>query len=838
VPGSVQQHGFFLLIDGQSQNVLVASENAERFLKRPLKLILGARLESILERELLLALKSMRNPRKQDIHPLVVYLGSFRLGEEQFSVMTHNIGSARALEFEQQDRLIGSEMMNATITNFVATLGRLQHIQDLCSALAEQIAELTEFDRVLLYRFDEEGHGTVLCEVNNGRLPSYVGLRFPASDIPRQARELYVLNTTRVIPDATYTPSPLVGSTSHPVSYLDLSLSVLRSVSPIHLQYMRNMGTAASMSVSIVLDGKLWGLVSCHNSSPKTVPYLVQSACDMLTKMAATQLTKFNATARLNDMVHFHSTQRHLLTILAGEQDYLTALSRQSQRLLKITNAAGVAVLVGGSFVTDGLTPNVAALQRLSEWLNEDDGREVFASNNLGSLLPWAESIANVCSGMLAVRISSVQQRYVMWFRPEVVSTVRWAGEPIKREGTDLRLTPRASFDQWKEIVRGRSEPWTAMEIESATEFRAALTSIGLRRAEEAVELGEARFQQLTQTLPVKIFTADDSGRLTYVNERWLEGGLPSTGFWFEQVCLNPEEAETTVTLWRDCVETGRSFATELRVRSSEGSAERWNFARVVPFQRPGATRAGWIGTLIDLTESKEREAALRMSEKLALTGRMTSVIAHEINNPLEAMTNLMYLLRSELNGDGPAARYVDQVESELQRISGVTKQTLRWNRENQDQPEPFELWDVADEVLRLFAGKIRNKEIEIAHAGSTAIKGWGVLGQIRQVLAILVSNAVDAAPVGGKLVIRALEQAGETGFAVEDNGQGMSVTMQARLFEPFFSTKGDLGNGLGLYISREIVERHKGRIEVKSAEGTGTSMTVWLPDRFSVVGP
>ncbi len=833
VPGSVQQHGFFLLIDPESEKVLVASENAERFLQLPLKLILGAGLETILERELLLALKSIRHRKKQEIHPIVVYLGSFRLGDRQFSVVTHTIGSSRALEFEQQDRLIGSEMMNATITNFVAAVGQLQSVQDLCSSLTGQIAELTEFDRVLLYSFDDEGHGTVLCEVNNGQLPTYVGLRFPASDIPRQARELYVLNTTRTIPDATYTPSPLVGSTARPASQLDLSLSVLRSVSPIHLQYMRNMGTAASMSVSIVLEGKLWGLVSCHNGSPKTVPYLIQSACDMLTKMAATQLTKFNATGRLKDMVRFHNAQRDLLTILAGEQDYLTALSRQSKGLLKITNAAGVAVMFGGSFITEGLTPNAQALQRLADWLNEDEGRELFASSNLASLLPWAESISDVCSGMLAVRISSVQRRYVLWFRPEVVSTVRWAGEPAKQGAPNLSLTPRASFEQWKEIVRGRSEPWTAMEIESATDFRAALTSIGLRRAEEAIELGEARFQQLTQTLPVKIFTADDTGRLTYVNERWLESGLPSTGLWFEQVCLDPDETGTTVALWRKCVETGKSFATELRLRPLEGSAERWNFARVVPFQRPGATRAGWIGTLVDLTESKEREAAMQMSEKLALTGRMTSVIAHEINNPLEAITNLMYLLRSELNGDGPAARYVDQVEGELQRISGVTKQTLRWNRENHDQPKPFELWALVEEVLRLFAGKIRNKELEVEREGASAISGWGVPGQIRQVLAILVSNAVDAAPVGGRLLIRALAQDGNIGFVVEDNGQGMSLSTQARLFEPFFSTKGDLGNGLGLYISREIVERHEGRIEVKSGEGTGTTMTVWLPGRY-----
>jgi signal transduction histidine kinase len=283
---------------------------------------------------------------------------------------------------------------------------------------------------------------------------------------------------------------------------------------------------------------------------------------------------------------------------------------------------------------------------------------------------------------------------------------------------------------------------------------------------------------------------------------------------------------------WGQCLATGKSFEAEVRLIVRDSGAERWNFARIVPFQRPGTKLAGWVGTLVDLTESKQRDMALRMTEKLALSGRMTSVIAHEINNPLEAITNLMYLLRNEMTREGPASSYIDLVESELERISGVTKQTLRWNRDTADQPGSFDLHDLADDVLRLFAGKMRNKQLNAERIGQSGIQGWGIVGQIRQVMANLVSNAVDASPPGSTVTVNIAQREAETGFSVHDQGSGMSEAIRSRLFEPFISTKGDLGNGLGLYISREIVERHKGRLEMESQETDGTTMTVWLPGR------
>jgi PAS domain S-box-containing protein len=844
IPGSIQQHGFFLLTLPDYEVIVACSENVERFLKVPLKLVVGARLDDFFEREVMSAFRFQKKVCAHEQDSQLNYLGSFRVGDDLFSAMTHCIGPYRALEFEKQDAIVGPETMNAIITNFVSTLNRLGTEQDLCDALTRQFAHLTGFDRVLLYSFDEEGRGTVLSEVNNGRLPSYLGLAFPATDIPSQARALYVTNTVRIIPDASYQPSPLVSGPAVDARTLDLSQSPLRSVSPIHLQYMRNMGTQSSMSVSLVLDGKLWGLISGHHAEPKTVPFLIRSACDMLSKMAATQLDAFRTTRQLQQMRHFHSVQRSLLTRLASEPNYLHALEQQSETLLKVTNAQGLSLVLDGHYTCAGLTPPEAAIRRLTAWLDSQPEPLTFVSSNLAADLPddlksLAEEIRESASGMIAVRISSVLKRYALWFRPEVVSTVTWAGDPKEAEQSKVTLTPRASFDQWKETVRGHAHRWTETEVDSAADFRAALTTISLRRAEEAIEEGEARFHQLTQALPIKIFTVDDAGRLTYVNERWREAFPDVEGRWFEQPLLHPDDAAMCAARWRQAVAEGKGFEAEVRLQQPGEARERWNFVRIVPFQRPGAPRAGWIGSIIDLTERREREMALRMSEKLALTGRMTSIIAHEINNPLEAITNLMYLLRSDLPPESnAAAAYITMVESELDRISGITKQTLRWNRETSDNPESFAAGTLVDDVLRLFAGKIRNRQIHLKILGDREIPVRGFLGQVRQVLANLVSNALDAAPIDGvghveiQLLAHpaAADRPAHISIMVSDNGSGIDPAVRERLFEPFTSTKGDLGNGLGLYISREIVERHGGSIAMDSQPGHGTRVTFWLP--------
>jgi light-regulated signal transduction histidine kinase (bacteriophytochrome) len=828
VPGSIQRHGFLLLLDDRDEHVVGASENTEEFLEVPLGLVLGTPLETILEREIFGALSALL--LSSNDKGLPTYLGSFQMRGQFFSVVTHRVKSERVLEFELTDRLVNPEMTNQVFTNFVSKLNNLRSETELCQAITEQIRDLTGFNRILLYRFDEAGHGTVLCEQNDGTLPTYLDLRFPASDIPQQARDLYILNTIRIIPDASYVPSPLHGMDKRPLGALDLSMSILRSVSPVHVEYMRNMGTMSSMSISIVCEGKLWGLISGHHAKPRMVPYLVRSACDLLTRLVATQLTSLATSTSLQQMVHFHAVQRRVLTQMAGENNYLAAMADQMTDLVQIADAEGAALVIDGQIKVFGITPVHHDLKRLAEWMDSRPDLEVFESRHLGSQIGWASEFSEVASGLLAIRISHVRQSYLMWFRPEVVRTVRWAGEPGKIQDKNQKLNPRKSFEIWSELVRGRSRPWTEVEVESATEFRGAIMTISLKRAEEAVQLGEARFLQLTNALPHPVWTSDDDGQLTFVNQKWREQGFGNDGRWYEQERLSLEDQHRSCNLWKDTVRQGIPFEMEVRFHPPSNDVDRWNLVRAVPYFRADGTRAGWAGTCTDLTDRRQREAALRMTEKLALTGRMTSVVAHEINNPLEAIINLLYLLNDRVKEDETARGYIESAESELQRISGITKQTLRWSKESVQRPQSRTAGYLFKDILQLFAGKIKNREVNVLIEGGEEVPVYGALGQISQVIANLVSNAIQAVPLGGQIWLSAREDGDMTEIEVRDNGHGMNDEALRHLFEPFYSTKGDLGNGLGLYISYEIVERHGGSLKVESQVGIGTKVRARLP--------
>jgi PAS domain S-box-containing protein len=827
IPGSIQRHGFLLLLDGRGERIVAASQNTEEFLNVPLPLILGTQIENVLDREVLGALRVILE--SDEATGLQIYLGSFQVRGNFYSVVTHRVGHERIVEFERLDQLVNPEMTNQVFTNFVSKLNTLCDEQDLCDALAQQMKQLTGFNRILLYRFDEAGHGRVLSEVTDGALPSYLGLRFPASDIPKQARELYVLNTVRIIPNATYEPAPLVGMAQREVQTLDLSMSLLRSVSPVHLRYMQNMGTLSSMSVSIICEGKLWGLVSGHHAEPREIPYLVRSACDLLTKLVATQLSGLRTSSSLKKMVHFHAVQRRVLTQMAADNDYLAAMADRLEDVLEITGAKGVALLLNGECKTFGVCPTQSDIQKLADWMDSRPDLEVFESKELQCEISWASEFVEFASGLLALRISHVRQSYLMWFRPEVVRTVEWAGVPPTPEEKKQFLNPRRSFDTWAELVRGRSKSWSQMEVESATEFRAALMTISLKRAEEAAHLSEARFLQLTHALPHPVWSAEDDGQLTYVNQQWLEHGLLDHGLWFEQSAIFPEDQQRCREAWNAALISGTPVELEIRICSADNT-ERSNLLRAAPYRDINGNRRGWVGTCTDLTDRRQRETALRMTEKLALTGRMTSVIAHEINNPLEAMMNLLFLLDEHVTENETARGYISLANLELQRISAITKQTLIWAKESGEKPTYGTVGDLFENVLRLFAGKIRNHEATVTITGGADAKLYACIGQIVQIMANLVANAIQAVPVGGSIWLSA-ESHGETmELIVRDQGHGMSEEIIRNLFQPFYSTRGDLGNGLGLYISREMAERNNGSILVQSEQGKGTEIRVRLP--------
>lgn len=501
IPGTIQPHGFLLAIEEHAPGelrVAIASENASHYLRRPLVELLGSELHDLLEpdldgmlREHLLAKRSPGDFAR--------YIGTATLtandGEtREFQVVAHPVSALQVIEFELTGDTTSQSELNAGIATFVASLEEIRDPQTLCEAVTSQIRSLTGYDRVLLYRFDEDGHGTVLAESRNDRLPSYLGLQFPGSDIPKQARALYLQNRMRIIPNVEYDPSPLIAAPRFEGGPpLDLSLSILRSVSPVHRDYMRNMGTVSSMSISIVSRGKLWGLISGHHTEPRSVPYLVRTACDVLSRVVAAQLVAFANEAAMANAVRLKSVQSRLVAFMTGAEQYLEGLLAHPDELLAVTGSQGAAVLLDDDCMLLGTTPGEEQVRELGHWLSEREAaEEIFVTDHLASVYRDGERLRAEASGVLSVQLSQVHRLQILWFRPEVIETVHWAGEPTKEQENVagiLELNPRSSFSSWKEIVRGHSRPWLATEVDSARDFRTAVLEIVLKRAEEVADL-------------------------------------------------------------------------------------------------------------------------------------------------------------------------------------------------------------------------------------------------------------------------------------------------------------------------------------------------------------
>lgn len=493
-PGSIQPHGFLLTLatDG---TVLQASANladhvgiaAESGINRPLADILGTvPAERLLP---LLANGTLVN------RP--AYLGTVTAPNgRHFDVLGHAFDSVCILECEVVERAEAPDFryLYPLLGDFLLKVNENESVVSLAQLAAHHVRIVTGYGRVMVYQFDRDGHGHVMAESLEEGYRSYIGQRFPASDIPAQARELYALSRIRLIQDANYAPSPLVPN-DNPVTGArnDLSFAALRSVSPVHLQYMRNMGTLASMSVSLMVKGKLWGLISCHNETACPLPFEKRTACEQLGQVLALCIESREDARELQFRLEVRRMMVEMLGNLTKGADVIENMSGAFPELLRFARAGGVAVVAHERVLTFGDTPEVAAIQDLVDWIDlQGHGRDVYATDELSAEYPGGAALTRNASGVLAMSISRLHKDYLIWFRPELVHTIEWAGNPHEKETAGPgQLNPRTSFATWREEIHGVSLPWHVAEIELTGEFRSALLGIALERAEEMAGLAE-----------------------------------------------------------------------------------------------------------------------------------------------------------------------------------------------------------------------------------------------------------------------------------------------------------------------------------------------------------
>ncbi|WPB56089.1 ATP-binding protein [Xylophilus sp. GOD-11R] len=480
IPGAIQPHGRLVVLDPATLALRAWSENWSRVhdAQAAVEALDRVQLESLV-----------------DGHA-AVSLGHVELIDTTMLATAYRDARAVIVEFEPAPPPVrGEAPIYSLARELLPKLQAARTTPLLLDVAATELRALTGFGRCLIYRFDAEGHGEVLAESIAPGYDSYRGHHFPAADIPRQARELYLANRFRLIPDARYEPVPLLGVDGVDAGAVDLSQSFLRSVSPVHLEYMRNMGTLASMSVSIVVDGKLWGLASCHDHDARSLAPEVRAACSHLGQLLSMQIEAQVANLEVQARLNLRQLTLEMVAHLSDGDASLRGLVQEPALFLRMARATGAAVVLDEQAWTVGDTPGDDALLELAAWV-VGSGQEVYESDRLVTHYHPAEAWRDVAAGVLALSISRVHRHVIFWFRPEIVRTVTWAGDPRKEVLTDAvgRIHPRRSFVSWTQEIGGRCEPWTSAEVGTVAELRQALIGIVLRRAEElaavATELG------------------------------------------------------------------------------------------------------------------------------------------------------------------------------------------------------------------------------------------------------------------------------------------------------------------------------------------------------------
>ncbi|MGB3485568.1 MAG: SpoIIE family protein phosphatase [Mycobacterium sp.] len=508
-PGSIQPRGVLAVVREPDFEVRQVSANVTELLGRPVEAVLGRHLSALIgvDQAARIEQASSTFSDLRQRNPLDCEIEVHGRPRPFDAILHREPGGVLLVELEiaYGERPFSFPNTYQAVRGAVEELNRAGTLADLYNSTARAVRKLTGFDRVMVYRYDEDYNGEVVAEAKREDLNSFLGLHYPATDIPAQARALYEKNWIRLISDVGYTPAPLVPAGAP----LDLTHATLRSVSPIHIEYLRNMGVQASMSISLLRRGQLWGLIACHHyAGPHLPPYGTRAAAEFLGSTLSLRLVD----QAEGDQLHKQLAAQAALTKLTGAAlENSTPLARALLRdtdLLDLVAAESVVVGIGGEIRVRGSAPPPEVVTAVAAWARGADD-EIATTECLSRELPELDIDPQVAAGALALRLPD--QQYIIWFRREVIRSVDWGGDPHNKaiavqEGDEVRLSPRKSFERWREIVHQRSDPWTSGETGSAEALRRHLVESLYHRSQAALRVAETLQRSL---LPASIPTLD-----------------------------------------------------------------------------------------------------------------------------------------------------------------------------------------------------------------------------------------------------------------------------------------------------------------------------------------
>jgi light-regulated signal transduction histidine kinase (bacteriophytochrome) len=658
LPGSIQPHGALLVLREPDLTVVQASADAARFLN-----LKGDLIGQPVPEPIAAGLRPLLSGSLRDF-PQVIRC---RLGSPaaDFDGLAHRPGSGGVVvELERAGPSVDLSRHADRALQTILTAPTLRALADDAVTL---FRDLTGFDRVMFYRFDDEGHGEVFAERRKPEIEPFLGNRYPVTDIPQIARRLYIRNRVRILVDVQDEQTPILPALS-PISGepLDMSSCFLRSMSPIHLQYLKNMGVAATLVASLVVGGKLWGLVSCHHYAKRFIHFEKRAVCELLAEAIATRLAALECFAQGQAELSVRRLEQRMIEAISREGDWRGALFDSAPALLQPVGATGAALLFEGQVLTIGDVPSTPRLREIGDWLDRRPPARLHATASLGLDEPAFAPLIPYASGVMAASVSRTPGEYLIWFRPERVRTVTWGGDPNKPFviGSDPKdLSPRRSFAQWNQLVEATSDPWTRADMTAGRLIGATVTDVVLQFRSVRLLIARSQMDQVSRQVkrsdePVLI--ADAQGGLLLANEAFerLAGPLGARLGTLQDFSAFLVDSDGAALSLQRLVQGHESWRGEISFRAGEGDAIPLLVRADPVFSAPNRV-LGFVLLFIDMTEKKGAAAARRQFQEEVLTG------AGEFKHRLSAKSNLLYrgLMSSIIENAQLAALEITDVE-------------------------------------------------------------------------------------------------------------------------------------------------------------------------------
>jgi chemotaxis family two-component system sensor kinase Cph1 len=473
IPGSIQPHGFLIALSPMILHIMYCSGNTSVYTPWTYEQLLGKSFAAVFghseAERLQLYIDTLDTTFAS---PFAIHIAG-----RSYSGIVHPSDGLYIVEMEpdsDRDRSISG--IYKQTRQFVGYMANATSLHMLCQAVADETRAITGYDRVMIYRFDKNYNGEVYAESKSESVEAFLGLHYPHTDIPPQARALYCTNLIRLIADVDYTPVPIYTAEDKTNTDLDLSYSILRSVSPIHVQYLHNMGVGASLSISLIHEGRLWGLIACHHYSPRPIDNYTRITAQLQGHFLTSQIHVREIAEEYEVNKQVNAALEKLLAVnFAIDRDSFSRMSEQPE-LLVLCNATGAAMLVDGMIYTAGLVPEETEIKKMANWFSTIGVNGSYRSSHLSSAYAEGKKIADVASGAIYQSLDLDHRNAIIWFREETLKEITWAGEPDKSTIKDShQLTPRQSFAAWKETVKCQSQDWKNPELEAAANFAHAL---------------------------------------------------------------------------------------------------------------------------------------------------------------------------------------------------------------------------------------------------------------------------------------------------------------------------------------------------------------------------